>query len=475
MYQIYCDNVLIYDPRTDDRRVIEPVLELGLNKTGSLTFQIPTTNPIYNEIKKLKSEISVYQDGEWLFTGRVLEDEVFYNKVKNIICEGELAYLLDSIQRNAGTLTSGGEQTDELKTLITYYITNHNNEVESRKKFNVGNVNLEYTIAKDYDFTNNNYSTTQDCFRNLINEFGGYLLCRHENENKYIDFIDNEHLNTNSQIIEFGKNIIDMTQFTKGGDVATALIVKGSNVDLTSVGAFTDGTIKHDANTDYVYDTDAVDKYGWIFKYLQLDDVTSTETLVTNSKKQLKYYTKPVFSIELTAVDLHLLNVNIESIKIGDKIRVLSIPHGLDIYMIVNNITINMDSPENTKVELIHEDRADIPTMTTDKIIKIDNIESNIKNEVGNIDNKIIGYDDKLSGYDNKFADYDTKFVDYDNKINALDTNLGNTIDSYLGDNLGTAIGDYLQNGGSIDLSEYAKVVEVNSAFDELATLLNGV
>ena len=240
MYQIYCDNVLIYDPRTDDRRVIEPVLELGLNKTGSLTFQIPTTNPIYNEIKKLKSEISVYQDGEWLFTGRVLEDEVFYNKVKNIICEGELAYLLDSIQRNAGTLTSGGEQTDELKTLITYYITNHNNEVETRKKFNVGNVNLEYTIAKDYDFTNNNYSTTQDCFRNLINEFGGYLLCRHENENKYIDFIDNEHLNTNSQIIEFGKNIIDMTQFTKGGDVATALIVKGSNVDLTSVGAFTD-------------------------------------------------------------------------------------------------------------------------------------------------------------------------------------------------------------------------------------------
>ncbi|MCI7428533.1 MAG: phage tail protein [Methanobrevibacter sp.] len=422
-----------------------------------------------------------------MFTGRVLNDEVAFNGVKNIECEGELSYFIDTIQREAGTLTSGGEETNELKTLITFYITSHNNDiVDDKKKFTVGDVNLNYTIKKNYDFSESNYSNTQDCIKKLISEFGGYLICRHENNTKYIDYIDNEHLNINTQIIEFGKNIIDMTQFTKASDVATALIVKGSNVDLTSVEEFTDGTIKHDANTDFIYDTEAVKKYGWIFKYLKLDDVNSAETLLENAKKQLNYYTKPVFSIELTAIDLHLLNVNVESIKIGDKIEVLSMPHGLDLFMIVNNITINMDSPENTKVELIHEDRIDVPTLTTDKIVKIDNIENNVKNEVNNIDNKlnnqITDYDNKLNGYDNKFTNYDNKFIEYDNKtadfnnkINELNTNMGNAINTYLGENLGTAIGDYLQNGGSINLSEYAKVVDVNSAFNELATLLNGV
>lgn len=471
MYQIYCDDILIYDPRIEQLQVIEPVLELGLNKTGSLTFKIPNNNPMYANIHKLKSEISVYQDKELLFVGRVLNDDVLFNKTKNIECEGELSYLIDTIQRNAGTLTTGGE----LNSLINLYIDEHNNLVEDKKKFTVGNINLNYTIQKDYNFEDNNYTTTQDCFKNLIDIFGGYLICRHENNTKYLDYLDNEHLKTNSQVIEFGKNIIDMIQFAKADDIATALIIKSSNIDLTTVDAFTDGTIKHDTNTDFIYDEEAVNKYGWIFKYIELEDVETDETLLGNAKKQLNYYTKPVFSIELTALDLHLLNVNIESIKIGEKIRVLSIPHGLDLYMIVNKITINMDNPENTTVELMHEDRMDLPTMTTDKIVKIDNIENNINNEIGTINDKlnntITDYDTKLDDYDVRFDNYDAKLDDYDFKFD----NLGNTIDDYLQNNLGTSIGDYLANGGNIELSEYAKIIDVNNAFNEIATLLNGV
>lgn len=492
MYQIYCDDVLIYDPRIENLQVIEPVLELGLNKTGSLTFQISTFNHMYNKIQKLKSEIKVYSDNELIFNGRVLNDDILFNKVKNVECEGELSYLIDTIQRNGGTLASGGTLND----LITSYINNHNQFVEDKKKFNVGNINLSYSIEKDYDFKDFNYKTTQDCFKNLINIFGGYLVCRHENNTKYIDYIDNNNLNLNTQIIEFGKNIIDMTQFTKADDVATALIVKGSSIDLTSVGEFTEGSIKHDANSDFIYDIEAVEKYGWIFKYIQLEDVINTETLKENAIKQLNYYTKPVFSIELTAIDLHLLNVNVESIKIGDKIRVLSIPHRLDLYMIVNKITINMGNPENTKVELIHEDRIDSPTMTSDKILKIDDNLNNFNNEFTNIndklidynneltdfdnnlinfDNKLTDFDTKLGDYDNKFNEYDIKTNDFNDKINNLNDNMGNTIDSYLKDNLGTAIGDYLNNGGTIDLSGYAKEDDVNNAFNELATLLNEV
>lgn len=470
MYQIYCDNNLIYDPRIDNLQLIEPILELGVNKTGSLTFKISPTNRRYNDILKLKSEISVYQDDYWLFTGRVLNDEIGYDNIKNIECEGELAYLIDTIQRNGGTLTTGGESTDELKTLLTFYLDNHNNDVEDKKKFNVGNVHLSYLIEKDYEF--DSHKTTQDCIKTLIDEFGGYIVCRHQNNQRYIDYVDNEHLNINSQIIEFGKNIVYMTQFLRGDDLATAIIPKNSSISLSDIDSFTDETIVHELGKDFIFDTEAVEKYGWIYKVIDMQDVNTEETLIKNLKKQLKYYINPSRVIELTAFDLHLLNVNVESIKIGDKIQVKSTPHGLDETMIVNTMSINMSNPEKTMVELIYEDRSDTPTMSTDKVINTEKDTNNAKTEIEKLSDNL---KNQFNNYNDKFDDYDTNLDDYNTRLSDLESGLNDTISSYLNSNFDTKLNDYLTNGGTINLSGYAKEIDVNNAFSELATLLNGV
>ena len=61
---------------------------------------------------------------------------------------------------------------------------------------------------------------------------------------------------------------------------------------------------------------------------------------------------KPTITLTMTAVDLHLVDVNIERIKIGDSIRVLSEPHGLDEYMIVQKLQLDFQHPENSVVTL---------------------------------------------------------------------------------------------------------------------------
>ena len=101
MIQMFCDGVLLYDPRSADYIVAEPKCELEVNKTGNLTFRIAPTHPLYGQIQKLKSEIAVYQDNERLGAFRVLNVEQDFNNIKTVTCEGELAYLLDSIQRAA--------------------------------------------------------------------------------------------------------------------------------------------------------------------------------------------------------------------------------------------------------------------------------------------------------------------------------------------------------------------------------------
>ena len=136
MIQMFCDGVLLYDPRSADYIVAEPKCELEVNKTGNLTFRIAPTHQLYGQIQKLKSEIAVYQDNERLGAFRVLNVEQDFNNIKTVTCEGELAYLLDSVQRAA-------EYHDV--TVAEYFaivVANHNADVDSSKQFTVGAVTV---------------------------------------------------------------------------------------------------------------------------------------------------------------------------------------------------------------------------------------------------------------------------------------------------------------------------------------------
>ena len=61
MYQITCDNQILYDIRSRDRIVTSPKLILEIGKNGSLSFRIPRTNPMRDKINLKKSIFKVFQ------------------------------------------------------------------------------------------------------------------------------------------------------------------------------------------------------------------------------------------------------------------------------------------------------------------------------------------------------------------------------------------------------------------------------
>jgi hypothetical protein len=100
MYKIYCDDVCIYDDiRPDvDSKVINPKLTMEENSAGQLSFQMPPGNIGYNLVKRMDSLITVYLEDEVIWEGRVIsEDEDYFNQ-RNVVCEGALAFLNDTIQ-----------------------------------------------------------------------------------------------------------------------------------------------------------------------------------------------------------------------------------------------------------------------------------------------------------------------------------------------------------------------------------------
>ena len=99
---------------------------------------------------------------------------------------------------------------------------------------------------------------------------------------------------------------------------------------------------------DYIYCMSAVNKYGFIGYTYEDQDITTTDNLIVASILSLKSCISPIRTIEIKAVDMHLVNPDIKPIRVGEYVRVRSNPHKFDSYMLCTSITLNLDSPSNS-------------------------------------------------------------------------------------------------------------------------------
>lgn len=103
---------------------------------------------------------------------------------------------------------------------------------------------------------------------------------------------------------------------------------------------------------DYVQDDAAVALFGVIEKTEIFEDVTIAENLLKKGQDTLQEYINSTVSIELSAADLHNLDVNIEAFRIGDNVRVISKPHGLDRYFLLSKLSLALDSVSSCSMTL---------------------------------------------------------------------------------------------------------------------------
>lgn len=344
MYTIQVDGKTLYAPNlaNEGYGVFSPKLTIELGKAGSLSFTLPPNNVVYDNIQKLKSIITVYQDSDEIFRGRVLDDEKdFYNR-KNAYCEGELSFLLDSVQR---PYTFQGD----IPVLFNQFINAHNSQVEEEKQFNIGLVTV--TDPNGYiNRSNSNYSKTLDeISEKLTGTHGGYLRTRKVDGKRYIDLVE-EYGKVNTQVIEFGVNVLDISEYISAEDVFTVLIPLGAEIKNANGNVTGRLTIESvNGGKDYIEDLEAIALFGRIWKVQEWDDVTVADNLLAKGKTFLESGIEMAVTLTIKAVDLHLLNVNTERINLGDYVRVISLPHKLDKYFLCSKIVIDLANPDKTE------------------------------------------------------------------------------------------------------------------------------
>ena len=334
-YRVYCDGLLIYHSKLSNLKIFNPSVELELNKTGSFEFTVFPEHPYYGLIKKLKSIITVWQDDYRLFRGRVLDEEIGMHNQRAIECEGDMAFLLDSVLRPFSFTGTPAE-------VLAYILSLHNPQVEPEKRFTLGTVTVEGNLAVDLT----EHTTTLEVLQKyLLDGLGGYLMTREEGGVFYLDYLQEINLLA-PQSIEFGKNLIDLKRIRKGGDIATVIIPLGAKLkdeEGNETGRLTIETVNGGA--DFLLDDAAIAEHGTIVKTVIFEDITDAAELKLAGQAQLADSVNQWETIELTAADMATVGQDILSFHLGTQVQVKSKPHGLDQRFLVSKLLIKLLDP----------------------------------------------------------------------------------------------------------------------------------
>lgn len=356
MFSAYADDKLFYSPRllNEGYAITEPQATLELNKAGSFTFNLPSINPMYSSLKKLKTIITIREDDEVLWKGRVLNDAKDFYNTKAVTCEGELAFLNDIQYEPHDYSKKGIKMGEYFKKLIEHYAS----ECSEERMIKLGNVRGAFTDVLIYPKTTDYTNVWNLISGNLIgastgkvgknevdlSDYDRYLYIRREKGVSYIDFVEDIG-KASSQIIEFGKNLLDLSEYVDASNVYTQIIPlgkadsKGKRIDIKLV----------NGGKNYLQSDSAIALFGKIQKSVIWEDVTNRNTLKANGQRMLNKAVEMAIKITIRAFDLHRINVNTDKIDFGDKVHVVSLPHEISSDFLCSKIVLTLDNLENTE------------------------------------------------------------------------------------------------------------------------------
>ena len=402
MYQVKCDDYPLLDLRDEKLILFNPKVKMEVNTVGEGSFTIYKNHPYYDQIKRLKSIFEVRDEIGAIFRGRMTDDSLDFNNGKAIDLEGLMAFFNDSIIApynfpedflEDAEYLAAAESGNVVEFFLNWLIEQHNSQVQEFQRFKLGDVTVSdpnnYIARSDSDSQH-----TWDVLKSKLfdSALGGYLCIRYEDDGNYIDYLS-EFTLTNTQEIEFGKNLLDLKRETKGAETYSAIIPIGAEIEVevevdsepetasdegdeteptpevekikkkVTLEDIPDGNITDDIvkvtlsnGLHAIYSISALEEYGWICpkpSETTWDDVTEVQNLLTKAVEELTG-TMVMLSetIETTAGDLHFTNAEIQSFRIYRNVVAKSTPHNLSRIYPLTKLEIPLLEPHNIKITL---------------------------------------------------------------------------------------------------------------------------
>ncbi len=423
MHLVRYNGDLIYDPRRTDLGIVSGRLSLKANESGALSLGIPVTNPLHGsfELMDCSREVTVEEDGEEVFRGRIRKYEKDSLNNELLECEGQLAYLNDTVVRPYST-TDPEEGAlaapPARREFWAWLIAQHNAAADDGKYFYTGTNECGDGAV---EASSSSYPTCASEIKSkLIDPGYGYVSARMESGRRYIDFIGAED-RRNMQRIEFGVNLVDFADELSADDMVTAVIPEGKDgikLDGTLDGAF--GLCM--VSGDTIESAEGVRLHGRIVEHRSYPEAENQRALASAAAADLSDSWTPIESLEVDAVDLHKLDPSVKPLRLYDWVRVTAKPYGIDQWMMVVAIEVDIMDPASCKYTL----GSTKPTLTNSNRVRQRNLKIELDGSIRAVaalteeakaaakDAAIIGEEAKADAAEKRRVFTSTPFPPYD-------------------------------------------------------------
>lgn len=423
MYKIIYGSDVLYDPRSADHHVLEPMLTLGANIAGSAQLTLLKSHPRYNTPQILQPVMEVLDGDEVLFRGRIImQEKLSIFDEKRLTAEGMLACLNDSVIEpfefpavaEADEAYQAAAATGNVvQYFLQWILDQHNAQVSPAQQLKLGNVTV--TDPNNYiSRSNENYATSWELVKDKLFEsnLGGYMYCRYESTGTYVDYVDS-FAQTAAQDIRFAENLVNITQSTDGSTTYSMVLPLGAKDDESgkrlTMEDLPDGDVTVDIVKEgrFLYSKAAVQNYGRIVAPVSettFDDITLAENLQARGAAILaQFLVKMNVGTTVQAVDLHFTQEQIRAFRPYQNVLVSSAPNGINTSLAAVQITYNLADPLASLLQLGKTERTltganNKQNMDTDRVI-------------GSVQKDVQGLTDSVTQIDNRVTEQSTSII----------------------------------------------------------------
>lgn len=322
MYAGYVDGRLLFAAGMPGYEIVDGTISEAVGSASAATIKLPPSNVMRDMPVKRASVISIRKDGAEVFRGSVVDTTTDLRGMRTYSIDSAMMWLAD-ICKPPHTI-NGMAVSTYLGALVTQY----NAGCLAGKQIKLGKVGVS---LPSITMSASEYKSMLDLAKEAASVSGGELRIRYADGAVYLDCLAS-YDHRCSQTVELRKNLLGLTDEIDGADLVTRVYPVGK-----------DGLTIKDVNGGKVYLVNAAAEgiYGRIDGTLQAD-TDDASALKATAAAYLARHSGLSRGIQVTAADLSAQDIMIESFAIGDSVRVVSPPHGIDTIMQVSKLDTSL-------------------------------------------------------------------------------------------------------------------------------------
>lgn len=328
MHAGYVDGRLLFAAGMDGYEISAGTIHRADGECDSADFKLPASNTMRDVPVKRASIISIRRDGKEVFRGSVADTSTDLRGGRTYSVDGAMLWLAD-ICKPPFTMTE-----DTMTYYVTALLTQYNAACLPAKQIQLGIID---TTLPSLTVEQTEYKTILALLQEGAQAVGGTLRIRYADGGIYLDVLK-AYNHRCAQQVDIRKNLLDLTDKIDGADLITRVYPIGK--DGLTIAGVNDGAT-------YLANAAAEALYGRIDGTLRVD-TDDAAALKAAAATYLAQNCGLSRGIQVSAADLSGTDITLEPYHIGDSVRVVSPPHGIDTIMTVSKLDTSLVGDKDT-------------------------------------------------------------------------------------------------------------------------------